>query len=60
MSKLMTIVALLVGLSACHAGFASGDKGQRSNYVATNAWELAVAQALDRRYGHRCFDDRIT
>ena len=45
MSKLMTIVALLVGLSACHAGFGVGDNGQRSTYVANNAWESAIAQA---------------
>jgi len=41
----MMMVALLAGLSACHAGFGVGDNGQTPTHVATNAWESAVAQA---------------
>jgi hypothetical protein len=45
MSRLMIVIALLVGLSACHAGFGIGDNGQSPTYVAANAWEAAIAQA---------------
>ena len=45
MSRLMMVIALLVGVSACHAGFGIGDNGQSPTYVAANAWESAVAQA---------------
>jgi hypothetical protein len=37
--------ALVVGLSACHAGFGIGDNRQPSNYVATDTLESAVAPA---------------
>jgi outer membrane lipopolysaccharide assembly protein LptE/RlpB len=44
MSKVVMMIALLVGLSACHAGFGLGDNGQSPIHVATNAWQSAVAQ----------------
>jgi hypothetical protein len=45
MSKALTMVALVVGLSACHAGFGIGDNGQGPTRVATDTWGSAVAQA---------------
>jgi len=42
-SKVLGMFALLVGLSACNAGFGIGDKGP--TYVATDALASAVAQA---------------
>jgi hypothetical protein len=45
MGKLMAIVALVVGLSGCHAGFGIGDNGQAPTYVASDALGSAVAQA---------------
>jgi hypothetical protein len=45
MNKILTMIALVVALSACHAGFGIGDNGQRPNYVATDAPGSAVAQA---------------
>jgi hypothetical protein len=47
MGKLMAIVALLAGLSACHAGIGIGDNDtpQARTYVASDAFGSAVAQA---------------
>jgi hypothetical protein len=45
MGKIAMSIALLVGLSACHAGFGIGENSQAPSYVATNAMESAVAQA---------------
>ena len=45
MSRLMMVVLLIGGLSACHAGFGIGDNGQGPTDVASNAWGSAVAQA---------------
>jgi hypothetical protein len=36
---------LVVGLSACHAGFGIGDNDRGPTHVASGAWESAVAQA---------------
>ncbi len=41
----MILITLLVGLSACHAGFGIGDNGQHPTYVATNTFGSAVAQS---------------
>lgn len=43
MKKAMMMVALVLGLSACHVGFGIGANGQAP--VATDAWGSAVAQA---------------
>lgn len=45
MKKLLTLAALLVGLSACHLGMGVGDSGQHPTYVATDALGSAVTQA---------------
>jgi hypothetical protein len=45
MNKVLAMFALVVGLSACHAGFGIGDNGQNPNYLVTNAMGSAVAQA---------------
>jgi hypothetical protein len=45
MNKVLAMFALVVGLSACHAGFGIGDNGQHPNYVATDTLGSAVAQA---------------
>jgi hypothetical protein len=45
MGKVLAMVGLLVGLSACHAGFSIGDNNRGPTRVATDAWESAVAQA---------------
>jgi hypothetical protein len=39
MSKLMMVIAVLVGLSACHGGISGGigDSGQPTDQVAANA-----------------------
>jgi hypothetical protein len=39
------MITLMVGLSACHAGFGIGDNGQHPTYVATNTFGSAVAQS---------------
>lgn len=44
MAKLSLVIALLVALSACHAG-SVGDSGQQPTDVASNAWGSAIAQA---------------
>jgi hypothetical protein len=43
MKKVLTVVALLVALSACHAGVSIVDNGQ--NPTSTSALGSAVAQA---------------
>ena len=43
--KVLAMVGLLVGLSACHAGFGIGDNDRGPTHVAGNAWESAVAQS---------------
>jgi hypothetical protein len=45
MGNVLVLVGLLVGLSACHAGFGIGDNDRGPAHVATDAWEAAVAQA---------------
>ena len=47
MGRLMMVVAVLAGLSACHGGISGGvgDSGQRPTHAATDAWQSAVAQA---------------
>jgi hypothetical protein len=45
MRKVLMLAGLLVGLSACHAGFGIGDNDRGPTRVATDAWESAVAQA---------------
>ncbi len=45
MGKLSMVVALLVALSACHAGIGVGDSGQQPTAIASNALGSAVAQA---------------
>lgn len=45
MYKVMTLLALLVGLSGCYAGLGVGDSGQHPIYVASDALGSAVAQA---------------
>jgi hypothetical protein len=45
MNKVLAMFALVVGLSACYAGFGIGDNGQHSNYVETSTLGSAVAQA---------------
>ena len=44
MKKVLAMFALVVGLSACHAGFGR-DNGQHPHYVATSPLGSAVAQA---------------
>ena len=41
----MTALILLIGLSACHAGFGIGSNGEHPAYVATTATESALSQA---------------
>jgi hypothetical protein len=41
----MMAAAMLIGLSACHAGISVGDSGEHPAYVATTAMESAEAQA---------------
>jgi hypothetical protein len=45
MGKALVLVGLLVGLSACHAGFGIGENERGPTHVASDAWESAVAQA---------------
>jgi hypothetical protein len=45
MNKVLALFALLVGLTACHAGIGIGDNGQHPNYVATDPLGSAIAQA---------------
>jgi hypothetical protein len=46
MSRIVMIVLLIGGLSACHAGFGIGDNGRGdSTGVASNALGSAVAQS---------------
>lgn len=45
MTKVVTIIALMLMLSACHAGFGIGDSGQHPTYAATDPYQSAVAQA---------------
>jgi hypothetical protein len=41
----MTAVIILIGLSACHAGFGIGSNGEHPAYVVATATESAEAQA---------------
>jgi hypothetical protein len=45
MTKILALFALLIGVSACHAGFGVGDNGQHRTYAAADPLESAVAQA---------------
>ena len=45
MNKVLAMLALLVGLSACHAGFGIGDNRQHPHYVAISTLGSVVAQA---------------
>jgi len=45
MKKVLALFALMVGLSACHAGFGIGDNGQHRTYASADPLELAIAQA---------------
>jgi hypothetical protein len=45
MSRIVMIVLLIGGLSACHAGFGVGDNGRGGSDVATDALGSAVAQS---------------
>jgi hypothetical protein len=46
MKTALAMIALLVGLSACHAGFGIGDNGQQHpTEVATDTLGSAVTQA---------------
>jgi hypothetical protein len=44
MTKVLVMFALLVVLSACHAGFGISDSGQHPTYVATDSFGSAIAQ----------------
>jgi ABC-type transporter Mla maintaining outer membrane lipid asymmetry permease subunit MlaE len=41
----MTAAAILIGLSACHAGFSIGDNDEHPAYAVTTAMGSALAQA---------------
>jgi hypothetical protein len=45
MSRIVMIVLLIGGLSACHAGFGIGDNGRGGSDIATDALASAVAQS---------------
>jgi hypothetical protein len=45
MKMVVVMIALLIGLTACHAGIAIGDNGQQPTYAGTDAWGSALAQA---------------
>ncbi|MGO8914835.1 MAG: hypothetical protein ACLQJR_02880 [Stellaceae bacterium] len=45
MNKVLAMLALLVGLSACHVGVGIGDNGQPPAYAATDTLGSALAQA---------------
>jgi hypothetical protein len=42
---MMTAFTILIGLSACHAGFGIGSNGDHPAYAAATATESAEAQA---------------
>ena len=45
MSKILAMLAVLMGLAACHAGFGISDNDQHPTYAVSNPWESALAQA---------------
>jgi hypothetical protein len=45
MTKVLALLAMLIGVSACHAGIGIGDNGQHRTYASAGPLASATAQA---------------